>query len=223
MASTLTATANLKRPAAGAWPLGLGDDALTASAAKRPRTTADSAGTAMPAVDAAALSQKIVDLEAAVATGKAREAVQGRRIAALEAENATLRLRPRLPEPPAALQQLVRALGARERDLRDLVFELACMPRYLAKSARDLPPDPAGVLGTFAVTVPSGTIAIAGDAFRDCAGLAQVTLPGTVTVIEADAEGAHSGAFRDVLPCARSRCRSTSPRLESGPSPGARP
>ena len=100
----------------------------------------------MPALDAAALSQKIVDLEAAVATGKAREAAQCRRIAALEAENATLRTRlrkrPRLPEPPAALQQLVRALGARERDLRDLVFELACMPRYLAKSARDLPPDP---------------------------------------------------------------------------------
>ena len=29
-----------------------------------------------------------------------------------------------------------------------------------------------------------GTIAIAGDAFRDCAGLSEVTLPVTVTVIE---------------------------------------
>ena len=88
-----------------------------------------------------------------------------------------------LPPRPAALQQLVAALGRHESDLRDLVFELACMPRYLAESAANLPPDPAGGLGTFAVTVPLGTIAIAADAFRDCAGLAQVTLPATVTVI----------------------------------------
>ena len=46
------------------------------------------------------------------------------------------------------------------------MFELAGMPRHLAKCTGELP-DPAGVLGTFAVTVPLGTIAIAGDAFRD--------------------------------------------------------
>ena len=66
------------------------------------------------------------------------------------------------------------------------MFELACMPQYLAKCGSDLPPDP-GVLGTFAVTVPLGTIRIAGDAFRDYGGLAQVTLPVTATVIESDA------------------------------------
>ena len=113
----------------------------------------------MPVVDAAALAAKVVVLEAAVASGKAREAALGQRVAEVEADNArlsievaTLRKRPRLPEPAAALQLLVRALGAHERDLRDSVFELACVPRYLAKRAGDLPPDPAGVLGTFAVT-----------------------------------------------------------------------
>ena len=47
-----------------------------------------------------------------------------------------------------------------------------------------LPPHPVGVLGTFAVTVPTGTTTVAGDAFSRCKGLAQVTLPATVTVIE---------------------------------------
>jgi len=41
-------------------------------------------------------------------------------------------------------------LGAHERNPRDLVFELTCLPRYLAKSAAES----AGGLGTFAVTVP---------------------------------------------------------------------
>ena len=71
----------------------------------------------------------------------------------------------------------------------------AHMPRYLARCAADLPANPAGVLGTFAVTIPTGTTAIAGDAFRDCAGLAQVTLPATVTVIEAGPAGEIVGAF----------------------------
>ena len=131
---------------------------------------------------------------AAVASGKAREAVQAQRIAELEVDNArlsievaTLRKRPRPPEPPAALQQLVTALGAHERDLRDKVYALVCMPRFVAKTAGDLPPDPAGVFGTFAVTVPLGTLRIAGDAFRDCAGLAQVTLPPELSEIEAEA------------------------------------
>ena len=73
------------------------------------------------AVSAAALTQKIVALEAAVASGKAREVAQDRRIAELEEDNlrqsievATLRKRPRLPEPALALQQLVRALGMHE-------------------------------------------------------------------------------------------------------------
>ena len=86
-----------------------------------------------------------------------REAAQGRLIAMLEAGNsrllvevAWLRKRPRLPEPAAALQHVVRMLGAHERDLRDRVFELACIKRFLAQCAADLPPDPAGVLGTFA-------------------------------------------------------------------------
>ena len=78
-----------------------------AAAAKRRRTV----------VPAAALTAKIAALEAAVDSGKTREAALGRRIAELEAENATLRKRPRLPERPAALQQLVQALGGRERDL----------------------------------------------------------------------------------------------------------
>ena len=105
----------------------------------------------------AALTLENTMLDAAVASGKAREATLGQRNAELEAdvvrlsiEVATLRKRPRLPEPPAALQQLVRMLGVHEQDLRDRVFELACMPRYLAKCVGDLPPDPAGVLGTFA-------------------------------------------------------------------------
>ena len=59
------------------------------------------------------------------------------------------------------------------------------MPRYLARCAADLPANPAGVLGVFAVTVPTGTTAIAGDAFTKCKGLAQVTLPASVTMIEA--------------------------------------
>ena len=66
----------------------------------------------MPVVDAAALTQKIVKLEAAVASGKARKAVLGQRVAPVEADNA------RLSIEVATLQQLVRMLGAHERDLR---------------------------------------------------------------------------------------------------------
>ena len=103
---------------------------------------------------------------------------------------------PSVPPSAPALQQLVRALGMREPDLRDQVCILVCMPRYLAKCAADLPANPRGALGAFAVTVPTGTTAVAGDAFRDCAGLAQVTLPATVTVIEAGpAGGGIVGAF----------------------------
>ena len=103
---------------------------------------------------------------------------------------------PSVPPSAPALQQLVRALGNEEPDLRDQVCILVCMPRYLAKCAADLPANPRGALGAFAVTVPTGTTAVAGDAFRDCAGLAQVTLPATVTVIEAGPAGeAIVGAF----------------------------
>ena len=105
-------------------------------------------------------------------------------------------LAPAIPPSAPALQQLVRALGMREPDLRDSVRAraLVCMPRHLARCAAELPADPAGVMGTFAVTVPTGTTAIAGDAFTKCKGLAQVTLPatGTVTVIQAGSRGAFS-------------------------------
>ena len=135
---------------------------------------------------------------------------QGRRIAGsrrtppfatrLSADVAWLRKRKRLPESPAALQQLVSVLGAHELNLRTLLFDLVCMPRHLAKCVADLPPDPAGGLGMFAVTVPRGTIRIAKDAFRDCAGLAQVTLPATVVEINGCGyPGAYEGQWRNLF------------------------
>ena len=108
----------------------------------------------------------------------------------------------RLPPSAPVLQQLVRALGMREQDLRDCVYALVCMPRHLAKCAADLPANPALQLGlgSFAVTIPTGTVAVAWDAFRDCTGLAQMTLPATVTVIKGGAKeyiawGPLCGAF----------------------------
>ena len=88
------------------------------------------------------------------------------------------------------------------------------MPRYLARCADDLPSSPAGVLGTFAVTVPTGTTTVAGDAFTRCEGLAQVTLLATVTVIadggeDDDGEEEH-GAF---LGCASLRAIALPPTL----------
>ena len=99
---------------------------------KRRRTAASLGGAAEPADDATVLTQRIAAPEATVAS-------QGRRIAELEAENATLRKRPRLPTPPAALKQLVGVLGRHEPDLRDMLFGLVCMPRYLARCAAELP------------------------------------------------------------------------------------
>ena len=157
-----------KRPAADRPSGGCDDPPVT----KRPRTA-----TTPVAIDAAALvmaHKKIAELEATVIGAKAREAAQGQRIAALEADNAWLRKRQRLPEPPAALQQLVQALGMREPDLRDLVFKMACIPRYLARCAQDLPPNPAGGLGTFAVTVPTGTTEMGGSAFSGCTSLSEI-------------------------------------------------
>ena len=46
---------------------------------------------------------------------------------------------PFVPPSAPALQQLVRALGLREPDLRDSMCALVCMPRHLAKCAADLP------------------------------------------------------------------------------------
>ena len=103
-------------------------------ASKRRRTAASSDTAPEPAADAAVLKQRIADLE----TDNAR----------LSIENAWLRKRPRLPEPPAALKQLVGVLGVHEPDLRDVLFDLVCMPRCLARCAEELPPNPAGVLGT---------------------------------------------------------------------------
>ena len=89
-------------------------------------------------------------------------------------------------------------LGGSEDDAVSVKRRQVCMPRHLAKCAAELPADSAGVMGTFAVTVPTGTAAIAGDAFTKCKGLAQVTLPATVTVIQAgssDWDGDGKGAF----------------------------
>ena len=95
--------------------------------------------------------------------------MQGRRITELEADNAqlsvevtALRLRPRLPQPSAALNQLVGALGLHEQDLR--VRAGVHLPRYLARCTDDLPPNP-------------GVFCHAGDAFTWCEGLAQVCRP----------------------------------------------
>ena len=70
-------------------------------------------------VSAAALTQKIAALDAAVASGKAREAAQGRRTAELEADNARLsvevtafRNRPRLPTPSDGAQAAGRGRSA---------------------------------------------------------------------------------------------------------------
>ena len=89
------------------------------------RKVASSGAAPEPAAGAAALTQRIAVLEATVAS-------QGRRIAELEAENATLR------------KQLVGVLGGHEPDLRDVLFDLVCVPRYLAKCAADLPANPGG-------------------------------------------------------------------------------
>ena len=49
----------------------------------------------------------------------------------------------------------------------------------------ELPENPRGSLGVFAVTVPTGTVQVDADTFTDCVGLAQVPLPATIAVIEA--------------------------------------
>ena len=49
---------------------------------------------------------------------------------------------PSVPPSAPALQQLVRALGMHERDLRDHVSTLVCMRRHLANCAADLPANP---------------------------------------------------------------------------------
>ena len=73
-----TESSNPKRPAADAIAfLACGSPAFDNGAGKRRRTV----------VPAAALTAKIAALEAAVASGKAREAAQDRRIAALETQN----------------------------------------------------------------------------------------------------------------------------------------
>ena len=104
--------------------------------------------------------------------------MQGRRITELEADNAqlsvevtSLRLRPRLPQPSAALNQLVGALGLHEQDLR--VRAGVHLPRYLALCTDAC----RRTRGCFAVTVPTGTTTVAGDAFTWCEGLAQVCRP----------------------------------------------
>ena len=96
---------------------------------------------------------------------------------------------------PATLGRLVMVLGLHERDLRDRLLEQICNPRYLAVCADDLPQNPAGALGTFAVTVPMGTTAISWDAFTKCKGLKQVSLPATVSVVE---EGWYADQIRGI-------------------------
>ena len=240
--------ANPKRPAADVMVPLPGEDE---DACKRRRTE----DPAMPLADAAALNLKIATLEAAVARGRAREAAldariaeletRNKRVTELEADNASLaaevtelRLRPRPPPPPATLRHLIRLLGSHERDLPDLVFELV-RPRHLAACQSELPETPGGLLGEFAVTVPTGTIRVYEDAFTGCEGLAQIKLPATVTVIEAGTfvvapttttattkrwtRERSTVTFRGARPCARSRYRQRSPRSDSAPSSGARP
>ena len=80
--------------------------------------------------------QKIAALEATVArerriTGQRISAADNAKLAievtALSVEVTELRKRPRVPPLPAMLKQLVGVLGVHEPDLRDLVFDLACM------------------------------------------------------------------------------------------------
>ena len=91
-----------------------------------------------------------------------------------------------------ALQQLVQMLCAYEPHLMDMLFDLVCMPQYLAWCAAELPADPAGVLGTFTVTIPASLSKISLpqnlteirlDAFRNCTSLGKVTLPPNLTRI----------------------------------------
>ena len=128
-------------------------------------------------------------------------------------------------------------LGSHEQDLWDLVLELF-RPRHLAECQRELPENPGGSLGEFAVTVPTGTVLVDADALTGCAGLAQITLPATVEAIEEggisfrsdnddsddedEDEEEEPGAFSGCTP-PRSHCRPTSPRSEGGPSTSVRP
>ena len=92
-------------------------------------------GAATRAHGAASLTQRIAVLEATVASKDRRIASQDRRLAELEAENATLRKRRGQHEPAAALQQLVETLGRHEPALMDMVVQLVCQPRHLARCA----------------------------------------------------------------------------------------
>ena len=113
----------------------------------------------------------------------------------------------RAPPSAASLGLLVRLLRLRFEDLPNQVYELV-RPRHLAGCAGDLPTTPANSLVTFAVTVPVAEhtqdpwsavssmrtrTKLAKDAFTACEGLAQVTLPPTLTEI-ASGHGP-SGAF----------------------------
>ena len=86
----------------------------------------------------------------------------------------------------AALQQLVALVTAYEPDLNDLLLGL-CKPWHTAAHKRDLPPHPAGPLGTFAVTVPEGSTEVGRWAFHGCSSLTKITLPPTLTGVRAQA------------------------------------
>ena len=93
-------------------------------------------------------------LKAVVASGKVREAALGRRIAGLEADTASLTAEVaelRLPPPPAA-RQLPGPTARQPRARPDLMFELVRL-RHFAK-CQELPVNPGGSLGVFAVTIP---------------------------------------------------------------------
>ena len=91
----------------------------------------------------------------------------------------------RVPAAAATLRQLVALLGAHEPDLTDLLLGL-CKPWHVAAHKRELPPHPAGPLGTYAVTIPAGTTKIARESFLYLTSLTEIALPPTPTEIRGE-------------------------------------
>ena len=101
-----------------------------------------------------------------------------------------------VPVPSAVvLWTVVEVLRSHEEDLADLLIAL-CRPRHVARSRDELPAHPEGPLKTYSVQMPDdggAMTTLARLAFAGCEGLEQVTLPDSVTAIEAGGRG--GGAF----------------------------